>query len=288
MSNKWILGARPKTLPAAIVPVLLGTAASFEEEFSLFPAILCLIVSLALQVGVNYANDYSDGVRGNDGPERTGPTRLVGGGLASTSEVLKASLIMFVIAALSGVCLAIITTLWLIPIGLACFLGAWFYTGGSKPYGYRGFGEVSVFVFFGLIATNGSFFAQLEKFAIPPFLLSCVTGLLSCALLTVNNLRDYENDKKVEKRTLSVLMGEKASRNLFGLMVITSLFLSLLVCFWHVWVLLVLIAIPPLYRSIRIVYKANDITSWNNALKSVGILQISFGALLTVGLLISS
>jgi len=288
MSNKWILGARPKTLPAAIVPVLLGTAASFEEEFSLFPAILCLIVSLALQVGVNYANDYSDGVRGNDGPERTGPTRLVGGGLASTSEVLKASLIMFVIAALSGVCLAIITTLWFIPIGLACFLGAWFYTGGSKPYGYRGFGEVSVFVFFGLIATNGSFFAQLEKFAIPPFLLSCVTGLLSCALLTVNNLRDYENDKKVEKRTLSVLMGEKASRNLFGLMVITSLFLSLLVCFWHVWVLLVLIAIPPLYRSIRIVYKANDITSWNNALKSVGILQISFGALLTVGLLISS
>ena len=288
MSNKWILGARPKTLPAAIVPVLLGTAASFEEEFSLFPAILCLIVSLALQVGVNYANDYSDGVRGNDGPERTGPTRLVGGGLASTSEVLKASLIMFVIAALSGVCLAIITTLWFIPIGLACFLGAWFYTGGSKPYGYRGFGEVSVFVFFGLIATNGSFFAQLEKFAIQPFLLSCVTGLLSCALLTVNNLRDYENDKKVEKRTLSVLMGEKASRNLFGLMVITSLFLSLLVCLWHVWVMLVLIAIPPLYRSIRIVYKANDITSWNNALKSVGILQISFGVLLTVGLLISS
>ena len=288
MSNKWILGARPKTLPAAIVPVLLGTAASFEKQFSLFPAILCLIVSLALQVGVNYANDYSDGVRGNDGPERTGPTRLVGGGLASTSEVLKASLIMFVIAALSGVCLAMITTLWFIPIGLACFLGAWFYTGGSKPYGYRGFGEVSVFVFFGLIATNGSFFAQLEKFAIPPFLLSCVTGLLSCALLTVNNLRDYENDKKVEKRTLSVLMGEKASRNLFGLMVTTSLFLSLLVCFWHVWVLLVLIAVPPLYRSIRIVYKANDITSWNNALKSVGILQISFGALLTVGLLISS
>ena len=288
MSNKWILGARPKTLPAAIVPVLLGTAASFEEEFSLFPAILCLIISLALQVGVNYANDYSDGVRGNDGPERTGPTRLVGGGLASTSEVLKASLIMFAIAALSGVCLAIITTLWFIPIGLACFLGAWFYTGGSKPYGYRGFGEVSVFVFFGLIATNGSFFAQLEKLAIPPFLLSCVTGLLSCALLTVNNLRDYENDKKVEKRTLSVLLGEKASRNLFGLMLITSLFLSLLVCFWHIWVLLVLIAIPPLYRSIRIVYKANDITSWNNALKSVGILQISFGALLTVGLLISS
>ena len=288
MSNKWILGARPKTLPAAIVPVLLGTAASFEEEFSLFPAILCLIVSLALQVGVNYANDYSDGVRGNDGPERTGPTRLVGGGLASTSEVLKASLIMFVIAALSGVCLAIITTLWFIPIGLACFLGAWFYTGGSKPYGYRGFGEVSVFVFFGLIATNGSFFAQLEKFAIQPFLLSCVSGLLSCGLLTVNNLRDYENDKKVEKRTLSVLMGEKASRNLFGLMVITSLFLSLLVCLWHVWVMLVLVAIPPLYRSIRVVYKANDITSWNNALKSVGILQISFGVVLTVGLLISS
>ncbi len=163
MSNKWILGARPKTLPAAIVPVLLGTAASFEEEFSLFPAILCLIVSLALQVGVNYANDYSDGVRGNDGPARTGPTRLVGGGLASTSEVLKASLIMFVIAALSGVCLAIITTLWFIPIGLACFLGAWFYTGGSKPYGYRGFAEVSVFVFFWINRNEWKFFCPTGK-----------------------------------------------------------------------------------------------------------------------------
>ncbi len=288
MSNKWILGARPKTLPAAIVPVSLGTAAAFEEEFSLFPAILCLIVALALQVGVNYANDYSDGVRGNDGATRIGPTRLVGGGLASTSQVLKASLIMFMIAALSGFCLAIITTLWFVPIGLVCFLGAWFYTGGSKPYGYRGFGEVSVFIFFGLIATNGSFFVQLEKLAIQPFLLSCATGLLSCALLTVNNLRDFENDKKVEKRTLSVLMGEKASRNLFGLMVITSLLLSLLVCFWHIWVLLVLLAIPLLYRSVRVVYKADDITSWNTALKSVGILQISFGTLLTVGLLISS
>ena len=211
MPNKWILGARPKTLPAAIVPVALGTAASFEEGFSPFPAILCLIVALALQMGVNYANDYSDGVRGNDGLARTGPTRVVGGGLAPASQVLKAAVIMFLIAALSGVYLSTITTLWLIPVGLICILGAWFYTGGSKPYGYRGLGEVSVFIFFGLIATNGSFFVQLERFAIEPFLLSCVTGLLSCALLTVNNLRDHENDKKVQKRTLSVLMGERAS-----------------------------------------------------------------------------
>ena len=152
MPNKWILGARPKTLPAAIVPVALGTAASFEEGFSPFPAILCLIVALALQMGVNYANDYSDGVRGNDGLARTGPTRLVGGGLAPASQVLKAALIMFLIAALSGVYLSTITTLWLIPVGLICILGAWFYTGGSKPYGYRGLGEVSVFIFFGLIA----------------------------------------------------------------------------------------------------------------------------------------
>ena len=288
MPNKWILGARPKTLPAAIVPVLLGTAASFEEKFSLFPAILCLIVALALQIGVNYANDYSDGVRGNDGLARTGPTRLVGGGLAPASHVLKAALTMFVIAALSGVYLSMITTLWLIPVGLICILGAWFYTGGSKPYGYRGLGEVSVFIFFGIIATNGSFFVQLERLAIEPFLLSCVTGLLSCALLTVNNLRDYENDKKVEKRTLSVLMGERASRKLFGVMVILSLFLSLLVCLWHIWVLLVSLAIPLLYRSVKTVFEANDLKDWNNALRRVGSLQISFGVLLTVGLLISS
>jgi len=288
MPNKWILGARPKTLPAAIVPVLLGTAASFDERFSPFPAILCLIVALALQVGVNYANDYSDGVRGNDGLARTGPTRLVGGGLAPASHVLKVALVMFVIAALSGVYLSMITTLWLIPVGLICILGAWFYTGGSKPYGYRGFGEVSVFIFFGIIATNGSFFVQLERLAIEPFLLSCVTGLLSCALLTVNNLRDYENDKKVEKRTLSVLMGERSSRKLFVAMVILSLLLSLLLCLWHIWVLLVSIAIPLLYRSIKIVYEANEVKGWNSALRLVGALQISFGVLLTVGILIPS
>jgi len=288
MPNKWILGARPKTLPAAIVPVLLGTAASFEEKFSLFPAILCLIVALALQIGVNYANDYSDGIRGNDGLARTGPTRLVGGGLAPASHVLKVALIMFAIAALSGFYLSMVTTLWLIPVGLFCILGAWFYTGGSKPYGYRGLGEVSVFIFFGVIATNGSFFVQLERLAIEPFLLSCVTGLLSCALLTVNNLRDYENDKKVEKRTLSVLMGERSSRKLFVAMVILSLLLSLLLCLWHIWVLLVSIAIPLLYRSIKIVYEANEVKGWNSALRLVGALQISFGVLLTVGILIPS
>ena len=163
-----------------------------------------------------------------------------------------------------------------------------FYTGGSKPYGYRGLGEVAVFIFFGIIATNGSFFVEFERLAIEPFLLSCVTGLLSCALLTVNNLRDYKNDKKVEKRTLSVLMGERASRKLFGVMVVLSLLLSLLVCLWHIWVLLVSLAIPLLYRSVKIVYEANDVTGWNNALKFVGALQISFGVLLTVGLLISS
>jgi len=147
---------------------------------------------------------------------------------------------------------------------------------------------VSVFIFFGIIATNGSFFVQLERLAIEPFLLSCVTGLLSCALLTVNNLRDYENDKKVEKRTLSVLMGERSSRKLFVAMVILSLLLSLLLCLWHIWVLLVSIAIPLLYRSIKIVYEANEVKGWNSALRLVGALQISFGVLLTVGILIPS
>lgn len=287
MSSKWILGARPKTLPAAVVPVSLGTAAAFGENVSLLSVALCLIVALSLQVGVNYANDYSDGVRGNDGSERVGPVRLVGGGLATSTQVFRASLIMFATAALSGLWLSLVTTLWLIPIGLICIVGAWFYTGGSKPYGYRGLGEVSVFVFFGLIATNGSFFVQTERLDIEPFLLSCSTGLLSCALLTVNNLRDYKNDKKVGKRTLSVLIGEKASRKLFGIMLTLSLLMSLAICLWHVWVLLILLTIPLLYRSLKFVYRANDVTTWNDALKSVSALQISFGLLLTVAFALS-
>lgn len=288
MSNKWILGARPKTLPAAVVPVALGTAAAYGEQFSVLPLVLCLIIALTLQVGVNYANDYSDGVKGSDGPERVGPTRLVGGGLASATQVLKAAIIMFLIAALSGLYLSLITTLWLIPLGLFCILGAWFYTGGSNPYGYRSLGELSVFIFFGLIATNGSFFVQLERLSVLAFVLSCVTGLLSCALLTVNNLRDYGNDRKVGKRTLSVLMGETVSRNWFGVIVLASFLLSFLVCIWNIWALIVLGAIPVGYRSVRTVYKANDITNWGNALKQVGILQIALGTLLTVALLIGS
>jgi len=288
MSNKWILGARPKTLPAAVVPVALGTAAAYGEQFSVLPLVLCLIIALTLQVGVNYANDYSDGVKGSDGSERVGPTRLVGGGLASATQVLKAAIIMFLIAALSGLYLSLITTLWLIPLGLFCILGAWFYTGGSNPYGYRSLGELSVFIFFGLIATNGSFFVQLERLSVLAFVLSCVTGLLSCALLTVNNLRDYGNDRKVGKRTLSVLMGETVSRNWFGVIVLASFLLSFLVCIWNIWALIVLGAIPVGYRSVRTVYKANDITNWGNALKQVGILQIALGTLLTVALLIGS
>ena len=288
MSSKWIIGSRPKTLPAAVLPVLLGSAAASGVEFSFLPAVLCLVLALALQVGVNYANDYSDGVRGIDGPARSGPTRLVGGDLAPASHVLRAAIIMLLIAITSGLYLSLITTLWLLPIGVICILGAWFYTGGSNPYGYRALGELSVFLFFGLIATNGSFFVQTERLSIQVLLLSCVSGLLSCALLTVNNLRDYENDKRVEKITLTVLMGETANRKLFGVMVFSSFFLSLLICFWHVWVLLVLIIFPIVYRSNRAVHKANDVKGWSSALKLVGILQVSFGALLTVGLLLSS
>lgn len=286
MSNKWVLGARPKTLPAAVLPVLLGTVTVSREDFSFLTSILCLILALSLQVGVNYANDYSDGVRGSDGPKRSGPTRLVGGNLASASQVLRAAMIMLLIAITSGLYLSLIVTLWLLPVGVICILGAWFYTGGSNPYGYRGLGELSVFVFFGLIATNGSFFVQTETFSIQVLLLSCVSGLLSCALLTVNNLRDYENDKKVGKNTLAVLMGEIANRKLFGIIVFSSFLLSVVISFWHIWVLLVLATIPLVYRSIATVRNANDVNSWNNALKLVGILQISFGTLLTVGLLL--
>ena len=288
MDNKWVKGARPKTLPAAIVPVALGTAAAQVENFSTLPAVLALLIALTLQVGVNYANDYSDGIRGNDGSSRVGPTRLVGSGLASASQVLRASIIMFTFSAASGLWLALISSLWLLPIGVLSILGAWFYTGGSSPYGYRALGEASVFLFFGLIATNGSFFVQVEKISLLSFILSCVAGLLSCGLLTVNNLRDRENDSGVGKRTLSVVLGEEASKKLFTSAIFVSFFLAISVSFWSVYALIVLLAIPLGYKMIATVKDAHDATSWSLALRQMSILQIVLGALLVISLVINS
>mgnify|MGYP001197924568 CR=1 FL=1 len=287
MSNVWVEGARPKTLSAAILPVFLGTAAAFNESFSILPAVLALIIAFALQIGVNYANDYSDGIKGSDGESRSGPARLVGSGLVPPEKVLRAAIFMFTLSAASGLWLSLISTLWLIPIGMVCISAAWFYTGGSAPYGYKALGEVSVFIFFGLVGTNGSFFVQVERFSLLAFILSCIAGLLSCGLMMINNLRDYQNDSAVGKQTLIVLLGENMSKKLFSVIISTSLLLGVLVSFWHLWALIVLASVPLVFKILKIVNEAKDSKTWARALRQMGILQILVAALLSASLVIT-
>ena len=206
--GQWIEGARPRTLPAAVAPVLVGTgAAAAAGDARPVRALLALVVSLALQVGVNYANDYSDGIRGTD-TERVGPLRLVGSGVSSPAAVKRAALAAFAVAAAAGLVLAALTTWWLVAVGAAAMLAAWFYTGGSRPYGYRALGEISVFVFFGLVATVGTAYVQVERVTVTAVAGGVGGGALACALLVVNNLRDIPTDSVTGKRTLAVVLGE--------------------------------------------------------------------------------
>ncbi len=211
--NKWIVGARPRTLPAAIAPVLVATAlAAADADIPM--AVLALIVSLSLQVGVNYANDYSDGIKGTD-DNRVGPTRLVASGLASAKAVKQAAFISFAVSAVIGLILALQSSLWLIAIGAAAIVAAWTYTGSKRPYGYLGLGEISVFLFFGVVATMGSYFVQTELITWQSFIVSIPMGALACAILAINNLRDRAQDELVGKRTLAVRLGDAGARKLF-------------------------------------------------------------------------
>ena len=211
--NKWIVGARPRTLPAAIAPVVVATAlAGSDADF--IAAGLALVVSLTLQVGVNYANDYSDGIKGTD-DNRVGPTRLVASGLASAKSVKQAAFISFAVAAAVGLSLAFSTSLWLIAIGAAAILAAWTYTGSKRPYGYLGLGEISVFLFFGLVATMGSYYVQTELVSWKSLVVAIPMGALACAILAINNLRDRAQDELVGKKTLAVRLGDAGARKLF-------------------------------------------------------------------------
>lgn len=213
--NRWLIGARPRTLPAAVVPVALGAAACVGVGGAAWWRIgLAAVVSLALQVGVNYANDYSDGVRGTD-EVRVGPVRLVASGLASPKAVKAAALASFGVAAVAGLVLAVVTTWWLLAVGAAAILAAWGYTGGPKPYGYLGLGELFVFVFFGLVATVGSMYVVVEQITAIAWLAGCAAGCLACALLVINNLRDIPTDRVVGKRTLAVRLGDARTRWLY-------------------------------------------------------------------------
>ncbi|QWC86013.1 1,4-dihydroxy-2-naphthoate polyprenyltransferase [Nocardioidaceae bacterium] len=223
--GQWLEGARPKTLPAAVAPVAAGAGVALHlDSFALGPVLLALVVALALQVGVNYANDYSDGVRGTD-DARVGPLRLVGSGLAAPQAVKRAAYASLGVAAVAGLVLAVLTAWWLVPVGALCIAAAWFYTGGSRPYGYAGLGEVMVFLFFGLVAVVGTVYVQTESFGdgmLAPSLLAAVAiGAVACAILVVNNLRDVPTDTEAGKTTLAVRLGDSRTRALYALLMLT-------------------------------------------------------------------
>lgn len=285
----WLAGARPKTLPAAVVPVIVGTAAAADaaagggQGISWVRALLALVVSLALQVGVNYANDYSDGVRGTD-DDRVGPLRLVGSGLVPARQVKLAAFAAFGVAAVAGLALAAMTTWWLLVVGVAAIAAAWGYTGGPNPYGYLGLGEVFVFVFFGLVATAGSSFVQREAIEGWDVLVSIPVGLFATALLVTNNLRDIPTDAASGKRTLAVRLGDRATRVLFVAMIVAAFACVALTAAWRPWALVGLIAAPLAVAPVRIVLGGATGRALIAVLEGTGRVQLVFGIAFAAGL----
>ena len=283
-AQQWISAARPRTLPAAVAPVLVGTGAGIElGGFSWLRGGLALLVSLALQVGVNYSNDYSDGIRGTDA-DRVGPTRLVGAGLATPSTVKLAAFGCFGVAGLAGLILAALTSWWLIPVGIAAVAAAWFYTGGPKPYGYAGFGEIFVFVFFGLVAVLGTTYVQAGEISLTATIAAVGIGLLACALLMANNLRDVHTDVTAGKRTLAVLLGEPLSRKVFALMVSGAFLAVVVISVSHPWCLLALLAGPLAVPPVRQVLTGARGPALVVVLGATARVEIVYAALLAIGL----
>jgi 1,4-dihydroxy-2-naphthoate octaprenyltransferase len=282
----WVAGARPRTLPAAVVPVVVGSGVAFGYgKFSLGRAALALIVALALQVGVNYANDYSDGIRGTD-TDRVGPVRLVGSGLVPPRHVLAAAAASFAVACAAGLVLAAISSWWLLLLGIAAVAAAWFYTGGSRPYGYRALGELSVFVFFGLAAVAGTAYVQMRTLTWLPWAAAAAIGLLACALLVVNNLRDIPTDSQTGKRTLAVVLGDRPTRALYVGCVLVPFCVALALAVARPLSLLALAALPLAFAPVRQVRDGATGRSLIYALGQTGRLELAYGALLTVGLAI--
>lgn len=280
----WIAGARPRTLPAALAPVAVGTGVA-APDVDLFRALLALAVALLLQIGVNFANDYSDGVRGTD-QTRVGPARLVASGIATPAAVKRAAFAMFFLAALCGFVLALQTSLWLILIGLASILAAWFYTGGKNPYGYLGYGELFVFVFFGLVAVIGTAYVQTEEISLLALLASIPVGMLACALLVINNLRDRANDAVAGKRTLAVRIGDRSTRALFVVLLLMPFVLAVATLPLRPWSWLALLGLPLAIYTARYVAAGAVGPELITGLKFTGQVQLLFALCYTAGLMI--
>jgi 1,4-dihydroxy-2-naphthoate octaprenyltransferase len=283
--SEWVAGARPRTLPNSIVPVAVGTGAAFGVAGAVWwKALLAMGVALALQVGVNYANDYSDGVRGTDTAERVGPMRLTATRTAPARQVLAAAWACFGVAAVLGLVLVAVSAWWLLAVGAAAIVAAWFYTGGRRPYGYRGLGEVAVFVFFGLVAVVGTTFVQVGSVPWQAWVAAVPIGLLSCSVLVINNLRDIPTDAATGKVTLAVRLGERATRRVYAGCVVAAFVLALVTAAASWWVVLVLLAAPLAVRPLRRVLGGQTGRDLVLGLGETGRLQMAFGALFALGL----
>jgi 1,4-dihydroxy-2-naphthoate polyprenyltransferase len=282
--HPWVAGTRPRTLPASAVPVVVGTAVAYAGgQVIWWRAAAALVVAVAIQIGTNYANDYSDGIRGTD-TRRVGPVRLVASGLAPAAAVRRAAIISFGVAALAGLALAAAAGWWLILVGAASVAAGWLYTGGPRPYGYVGLGEVFVFVFFGLVATVGSAYVQLERITGLAVVASVPVGLLAVALLVVNNLRDIPGDTASGKRTLAVRVGDRVTRRLYAACVLIPFALVPALAASRPGALLALAALPLAIAPVRRVLAGEEGRGLIPVLGATGRLQLVFGALLAIGI----
>ncbi len=290
----WLMAARPRTLPAAIAPVLVGTAAAVQwvghlPRWGAFVA--ALIGSIFIQIGTNLANDYSDAKRGADTADRLGPVRVTSSGLVTPQRVLRATWIAFAVAVVCGIYLATVAGIVIIAVGIVSIAAGVLYTGGPRPYGYAGLGEVFVFLFFGLVAVNGSYYVQVEQLDALPLGLSISLGFLATAILVVNNVRDLETDRRASKMTLAVRMGRANAVMLYRLLVLGA-FAVLPIALWageaSVLPLIGLLALPMAFAPMRAMTNRTDGPSLNGALAATGAVLAVYSLLVTAGLLISS
>lgn len=285
--QRWIVGARPRTLPAAVVPVVVGAGAAVGSGIVWWRAAAVLVVTLSMQIGANYANDYADGIKGADGPERLGPKRLVGAGLATPAETRRAAIVAFGVAGVVGLVLSIAVTIWLLLIGAASIAAGWFYTAGRRPYGYTGFGELSVFIFFGLVATVGSTYIHGAGITGVSIVAGAAVGFLACALLVANNLRDREVDASIGKVTLAVRLGDRRTRLLYGCLLYGGLMCGSLCALYRPWALLILVASMFVVGPVRTVLGGARGTDLIGILGATSRVQWIAGVMLGLGLALS-
>jgi 1,4-dihydroxy-2-naphthoate polyprenyltransferase len=287
----WLMAARPRTLPAAVAPVLVGTAlAMIDHDLRVGGFVAALLGAIFIQVGTNLSNDYSDARRGADAEDRLGPVRVTAGGLVPPRQVLVATYASFALAVLCGVYLVVLAGPILLAIGAASILAGVLYTGGPRPYGYEGLGEVFVFLFFGIVAVSGSYYVQTEDVEWEAFVLAVPVGLLACAILAVNNIRDLDSDRRAGKRTLAVRLGRPRARTVYGLLVYGAFLIVPIPAILgavSAWTLLPLALLPLAVALVRTVRRHTDGATLNGALARTGMAQLGFCVLLSVGLLLS-